>query len=60
VAKDFSNKGLLLLVGDYPIRKLVFYEKGFGWIALLDLNPRSVGIALADGLCDVGGGGDFG
>jgi hypothetical protein len=30
----FSNYGLLLLVGEYPIRKLVPYEKDFGWMAL--------------------------
>jgi hypothetical protein len=41
--KTFSNKGLLLLVGDYPIRQLVLYEKDFGWMALLDLNPEVLG-----------------
>jgi hypothetical protein len=32
--KTFSNKRLLLLVGDYPIRQLVLYEKDLGWMAL--------------------------
>jgi hypothetical protein len=27
---DFSNKGLLLLVGDYSIRQLVLFEKDIG------------------------------
>jgi hypothetical protein len=47
------RKGLLLLLGDYPIRQLVLCEKDFGWMALWKLNPE----ALADGLCDLGGGG---
>jgi hypothetical protein len=36
----FSNKWLLLLVGDCPIRQLVLSEKDFGWIALWELNPE--------------------
>jgi hypothetical protein len=39
----FSNKGLLLLAGEYPIRLLAHCEKDFGWIALLDLNPELLG-----------------
>jgi hypothetical protein len=32
-ALAFSNQDLLLLLGDYPIRQLVLYEKDFGWMA---------------------------
>lgn len=39
----------------HPSRKLVVYEKEFGWSALWDLNPKSVGFALADSLCDLDG-----
>jgi hypothetical protein len=53
--KPFSNKGLLLLVGDYPIRQLVVYEKDFGWMALFGFEPRSFVILLSDALCDLGG-----
>jgi hypothetical protein len=41
--KTFSNKGLLLLVGDYPIRQRFLYEMDFGWMALWDLNPEVLG-----------------
>jgi hypothetical protein len=62
----FSNQGLLLLVGDYPIRQLVLYEKDFGWMAFWKLNPEEFGslwlmasatwrkITLAEGLHDWG------
>jgi hypothetical protein len=40
---DFSNKGLLLLVGNYPMRQLVLYEKNFGWMAFWELNPEVLG-----------------
>jgi hypothetical protein len=33
-ALTFPDKGLLLLVEDYPIRQLVLCEKDFGWMAL--------------------------
>jgi hypothetical protein len=49
--------GKLLLVGDYPIRLLFLYPKDFGWMVFLGAEPRSVGVALAEGLCDLGGGG---
>jgi hypothetical protein len=43
-------------VGDYPIRQLVLYPKGFGWMAfLVGVEHRSVDVALALGLCDLGG-----
>jgi hypothetical protein len=42
--------GLLLLVGGRRIRQFVLYERNFG----LGNQPRRVGIALADGLCDMG------
>jgi hypothetical protein len=51
---------ILLLVGDYPIRKLVFYGKDFGCIAFLGVEPRSVGVALAEGLCYLVGRSHFG
>jgi hypothetical protein len=28
------------MVGDYPIRKLVLYEKDFDWTAFWELNPE--------------------
>jgi hypothetical protein len=40
--------------GDYPIRQLILYEKDFGWMAFWELEPGSVEIILADGLCDLG------
>jgi hypothetical protein len=60
----FSNKGLLLLVGDYPIRQLDLYEKDFGWMPFWELNPEVLAslwlmasatwgeITLAEGLHD--------
>jgi hypothetical protein len=48
--------GILLLVGDYPIRTLVLYQKDFGWTAFLEVEPRCVEVALAEGLCNLGGG----
>jgi hypothetical protein len=38
-------------VGDYP----VLYPKDFGWMVFLLVEPRSVGVALVEGLCDLGG-----
>jgi hypothetical protein len=43
-------------VGDYLIKKLVLNLKAFGWMAFLRLEPRSVGVALAEGLFDLGRG----
>jgi hypothetical protein len=42
-------------VGDYPIRQLVVYERDFVWKAFLRVEPRCVGIALAEDLYDFGG-----
>jgi hypothetical protein len=42
-ALTFSSWGLLLLVGDYPIRQRVLCEKDFGWVALWELNPEVLG-----------------
>jgi hypothetical protein len=39
----FSKKGAILLVGDYPIRQLVLYEKDFGWMVFRELNPEVLG-----------------
>jgi hypothetical protein len=39
-ALTFSNWGLLLLVGDCPVRQLVLCEKDFGWMVLWELNPE--------------------
>jgi hypothetical protein len=56
----------LLLVGDDPIRQLVFYEKDFGWMEVWELNPEVLGslwlmafatwgeITMAEGLHDWG------
>jgi hypothetical protein len=43
----------LLLVGDYPIRKLLLYQKDFGWMAFVGVEPRNVRVALDEGLCDL-------
>jgi hypothetical protein len=57
-ALTFSNKGLLLLVGDYPIRQLVLYEKDFGWITLWELNPQVLGSLWLIASATWGGGGN--
>jgi hypothetical protein len=44
-------------MGDYPIRELVLYQNDFVWIAFLGIELRSAGVALAESLCDLGGGG---
>jgi hypothetical protein len=55
---DFSNQGLLLLVGDCPIKQLVLCEKDFGWMALSELNPEMLGsIWLTAFVTWAGGGG---
>jgi hypothetical protein len=41
-------------VGDCPNRQLVLYQKDFGRTAFLGVEPRSVGVDLAEGLCDWG------
>jgi hypothetical protein len=46
-----------LLVGDYCIRKLVLYEKDFGWMAFWELDPEVLGLLWLVGFCDLGGGG---
>jgi hypothetical protein len=43
---DFSNKGLWLLAGDYPIRQLVRYEKDFDWMTFWKLNSEVLGSLL--------------
>jgi hypothetical protein len=52
---DFTKYGLLLLVGDYPARQLVLYEKNFCWMAFFGVEIRSGGVALNNGLCDTEG-----
>jgi hypothetical protein len=47
----------LLLAGNYPLGNKSFM-KGFWLEGFLGVETRSVGIALADGLCDLKGGGD--
>jgi hypothetical protein len=42
-------------VGDYPIGKIILYPKDFDWMAFLGVEPRRVGVALAEGFCDLGG-----
>jgi hypothetical protein len=42
-ALTFSDKGLLLLVGDCPIRQRVLCKKDFGWMAFWGLNPEVLG-----------------
>jgi hypothetical protein len=42
-------------VGDYPIGQLVLYPKDFGWMVFLRVEPRSVDVALAEGLSVLGG-----
>jgi hypothetical protein len=44
--------------GRLHVRQLVLYPKDFGWMAFLRVEPRSVGVALAEGLCDLGDGGE--
>jgi hypothetical protein len=39
-ALTFSNKGLLLLVGDYSFRQFVLCEKDFGWMFFWEFNPE--------------------
>jgi hypothetical protein len=48
---------MLLLVGDCPNRQLVVYQKHLGWKASVGAEHRSVGVSLADGLCDLALGG---
>jgi hypothetical protein len=40
---DFSNKGLLLLVGDYYNRQLVRYKMDLGWMASWEFNAKVLG-----------------
>jgi hypothetical protein len=42
-ALTFSDKGLLLLVGDCPIMQRVLCKKDFGWMALWGLNREPLG-----------------
>jgi hypothetical protein len=42
-ALTFSDKGLLLLVGDCHIRQRVLCGKEFGWMALWVKNPEILG-----------------
>jgi hypothetical protein len=42
-ALTFSDKGLLLLVGDRPISQRVLCKKDFDWMALWGLNPEVLG-----------------
>jgi hypothetical protein len=48
---------ILLLVGDDPIRKLVLYQKDFGWMAFLDLDPEVLGSLWLMASATWGGGG---
>jgi hypothetical protein len=48
--------GILLLAWDCPGRWLVLYQKDFGWMALLGVEPRNVCAASAEGLRDLEGG----
>jgi hypothetical protein len=59
-ALTFSNKGLLLLVGDYPIRQLVLYEKDFVWMVFWELNPEVLGSLWLMASATWGGGYQFG
>jgi hypothetical protein len=43
-AFNFSDKGLLLLVEDCPIRQCALCEKDLDWIALWGLNPEVLGL----------------
>jgi hypothetical protein len=43
-ALTFSDKGVLLLVGDSPIRQRVLCKKDFGWMAVWVLNPEVLGL----------------
>jgi hypothetical protein len=43
VALTSSHKGLLLLVGDCPIRQRVLCKNNFCWMALWGLNPEFLG-----------------
>jgi hypothetical protein len=37
---DLSKQGLLLVVGDYPVRPIVLYEKEFCSMVFWELNPK--------------------
>jgi hypothetical protein len=43
MAVTYSNKGKLLLVGDYPISQLVLYEKDFGSMAFWEFKAEVLG-----------------
>jgi hypothetical protein len=45
--------------GGYPLRQLVLCPEDFGWMVFPDVEPLGVGVALADGLCDLGGRGSL-
>jgi hypothetical protein len=45
--------------GGLPHQTAYPSSKDFGWMVFLEVEPRSVGVALAEGLCDLGGGGDY-
>jgi hypothetical protein len=45
--------------GGLPRQRACPYQKDFGWMAFLGVEPRSV-VALAEGLCDLGRGDHFG
>jgi hypothetical protein len=51
---DLSNWVLLPMMGDYPIRQLVFYEKDFGWMAFWQLDPEMLESLWLKGLHDLG------
>jgi hypothetical protein len=42
--------------GGLPNQTAYRSYKDFGWMVFLGVEPRSVGVALAEGLCDLGGG----
>jgi hypothetical protein len=46
--------------GGLPHKTAYPSYKDFGWMVFLGVEPRSVGVVLAEGLCDLGGGDHFG
>jgi hypothetical protein len=54
MALTFQSRGIAVCGGlshqtAYPSSKV------FGWMVFLGVEPRSVGVVLAEGLCDFGG-----
>jgi hypothetical protein len=55
-----KKKEGLLLVGEYPARQLVLYEKNVGWITFWELNPEVLGSLWLMACAIWGGGVHFG